>query len=44
MTGGNQGGVEQLRSLGQPVFVNEASSLGGVAVAVQQLGTLVGKP
>jgi iron complex transport system substrate-binding protein len=44
MTGDNQRTIEQLRSLGYPVFVNEASSLGGIAAAVQQLGTLVGKP
>ena len=44
MTGGNQRTFEQLRSLGYPVFVNEASTLGGIAAAVQQLGTLVGKP
>jgi iron complex transport system substrate-binding protein len=44
MTGGNQRTFEQLRSLGYPVFVNEASALGGIAAAVQQLGTLVGKP
>ena len=44
MTGGNQRTIEQLRSLSYPVFVNEASSLGGIAAAVQQLGTLVGKP
>ena len=44
MTGGNQRTFEQLRSLGYPVFVNEARTLGGIAAAVQQLGTLVGKP
>jgi iron complex transport system substrate-binding protein len=44
MTGGNQRTIEQLRSLSYPVFVNEASSLGGIAAAVKQLGTLVGKP
>ena len=44
MTGGNHGTFEQLRALGYPVFVNEASSLVGIAVAVQQLGILVGKP
>lgn len=44
MTGGNHRTFEQLRTLGYPVFVNEASSLVGIAVAVQQLGILVGKP
>lgn len=44
MTGGNHRTFEQLRALGYPVFVNEASSLVGIAVAVQQLGILVGKP
>ncbi len=44
MTGGNHRTFEQLRALGYPVFVNEASNLVGIAVAVQQLGTLVGKP
>ena len=43
MTGGNHRTFEQLRALGYPVFVNEASSLVGIAVAVQQLGILVGK-
>ena len=44
MTGGNHRTFEQLRALGYPVFVNEASSLVGIAVAVEQLGILVGKP
>lgn len=44
MTGGNHRTFEQLRALGYPVFVNEASSLVGIAMAVQQLGILVGKP
>ena len=44
MTGGNHRTFEQLRALGYPVFVNEASSLVGIAAAVQQLGILVGKP
>ena len=44
MTGGNHRTFEQLRALGYPVFVNEASSLVGIAAAVQQLGVLVGKP
>ena len=44
MTGGNHRTFEQLRALGYPVFVNEASSLLGIAVAVEQLGILVGKP
>ncbi|MBT5700680.1 MAG: cobalamin-binding protein [Gammaproteobacteria bacterium] len=44
MTGGNHRTFEQLRALGYPVFVNEASSLVDIAAAVQQLGVLVGKP
>ncbi len=43
MTGGNHRTFEQLRALGYPVFVNEASSLVDIAAAVQQLGVLVGK-
>lgn len=44
MTGGNHRTFEQLRALDYPVFVNEASSLVGIALAVEQLGILVGKP
>lgn len=44
MTGGNHRTFEQLRALGYPVFANEASRLVDIAVAVQQLGILVGKP
>lgn len=41
-TGGNQKAVAQIRTLGIPVYTNEAGTLSGVADSLQRIGQLVG--
>ena len=42
-TGGNNRPIERLRSLGLPVYTNEAKSLAGIGEAIIDIATLLGK-
>ena len=42
-TGGNNRPIERLRSLGMPVYTNEARSLAGIGEAIIDIATLLGK-
>jgi len=42
-TGGNQRTLQQLRQLGYPIYLNEASVLDQIATTVERIGRLVGE-